>query len=44
MKKENADCIVPVLNVTDTVIYETNTINRDNVKLIQTLNFQILKS
>ena len=35
-EKENADCIVPVLNVTDTVIYETNTINRDEVKLIQT--------
>ena len=35
-EKENADCIVPVLNVTDTVVYETNTINRDNVKLIQT--------
>lgn len=35
-EKENADCIVPVLNVTDTVIYETNTINRDSVKLIQT--------
>ena len=35
-EKENADCIVPVLNETDTVIYETNTINRDSVKLIQT--------
>ena len=35
-EKENADCIVPVLNVTDTVIYESNTINRDYVKLIQT--------
>lgn len=35
-QKESADCIVPVLNVTDTVIYETNTINRDEVKLIQT--------
>ena len=35
-EKENADCIVPVLNVTDTVVYETNTINRDEVKLIQT--------
>ena len=35
-QKENADCIVPVLSVTDTVIYETNTINRDEVKLIQT--------
>lgn len=46
-EKENADCIVPVLNVTDTVIYETNTINRDNVKLIQTpqlSNTQILKN
>lgn len=35
-EKENAHCIVPVLNVTDTVVYETNTINRDEVKLIQT--------
>lgn len=35
-EKENANCIVPVLNVTDTVVYETNTINRDEVKLIQT--------
>ena len=46
-EKDNADCIVPVLNVTDTVIYETNTINRDNVKLIQTpqlSNTQILKN
>lgn len=35
-EKENADCVVPVLSVTDTVIYETTTINRDEVKLIQT--------
>ncbi len=35
-EKDNADCIVPVLNVTDTVVYEANTINRDLVKLIQT--------
>lgn len=35
-EKENADCIVPTLNVSDTVVYENNTINRDNVKLIQT--------
>lgn len=35
-EKENADCIVPTLNVTDTVIFQTNTINRDEVKLIQT--------
>jgi len=34
--RNNADCIVPVLNVSDTVIYEENTINRDDVKLIQT--------
>lgn len=35
-QKENGDCIVPVLNVSDTVIYNEETINRDNVKLIQT--------
>ncbi|MBS9782416.1 MAG: bifunctional 2-C-methyl-D-erythritol 4-phosphate cytidylyltransferase/2-C-methyl-D-erythritol 2,4-cyclodiphosphate synthase [Arcobacter sp.] len=35
-QKENADCIVPVLNVSDTVIYENKTINREKVKLIQT--------
>jgi len=35
-EKNNADCIVPILNVSDTVIYEEETINRDNVKLIQT--------
>ena len=35
-EKNNADCIVPILNVSDTVIYEEKTINRDNVKLIQT--------
>lgn len=32
----NADCIVPYLNVSDTVVYESNTIDRENVKLIQT--------
>lgn len=35
-EKEKADCIVPVLNVSDTVIYNEDTINRENVKLIQT--------
>lgn len=35
-ERENADCIVPVLNVSDTVVYNNETINRDNVKLIQT--------
>ena len=34
--RNNADCIVPILNVSDTVIYEENTINRSDVKLIQT--------
>ncbi|AXH08569.1 bifunctional 2-C-methyl-D-erythritol 4-phosphate cytidylyltransferase/2-C-methyl-D-erythritol 2,4-cyclodiphosphate synthase [Malaciobacter halophilus] len=34
--KNEADCIVPVLNVADTVVYENETINRDKVKLIQT--------
>lgn len=34
--RTKAECIVPVLNVSDTVIYEEETINRDNVKLIQT--------
>lgn len=34
--KQKADCIAPVLNVTDTVIHNNITINRDDVKLIQT--------
>lgn len=34
--KIKADCIIPVLNVSDTVTFEKNTINRDEVKLIQT--------
>jgi 2-C-methyl-D-erythritol 4-phosphate cytidylyltransferase/2-C-methyl-D-erythritol 2,4-cyclodiphosphate synthase len=45
-EKKNADCIVPILDVTDTVIYENETINRNSVKLIQTpqlSNTQILK-
>lgn len=44
--KDNADCIVPVLNVSDTVIFNEKTINRDEVKLIQTpqlSNTHILK-
>jgi len=42
-EKENADCVVPTLNVTDTVIYENNTINRDLVKLIQTPQLSLTK-
>ncbi|MCP4970086.1 MAG: bifunctional 2-C-methyl-D-erythritol 4-phosphate cytidylyltransferase/2-C-methyl-D-erythritol 2,4-cyclodiphosphate synthase [Arcobacter sp.] len=34
--KDQADCIVPTLDVSDTVIYKDDTINRDEVKLIQT--------
>jgi 2-C-methyl-D-erythritol 4-phosphate cytidylyltransferase/2-C-methyl-D-erythritol 2,4-cyclodiphosphate synthase len=34
--KEKADCIVPYLNVSDTVVYGDETINRDDVKRIQT--------
>lgn len=34
--KDKADCIVPYLPSSDTVVYESETINRDDVKLIQT--------
>jgi len=34
--KLDADCIVPYLNVTDTIVYMDETINRDLVKRIQT--------
>ena len=47
LQRENANCIVPALNITDTVIYENDTINREKVKLIQTpqlSNTQILKN
>jgi len=35
-KRESADIVVPYLNVHDTVVFKGNTINRDDVKLIQT--------
>jgi 2-C-methyl-D-erythritol 4-phosphate cytidylyltransferase/2-C-methyl-D-erythritol 2,4-cyclodiphosphate synthase len=35
-KKSNADCIVPYLNVTDTIVYDNKTIDRDLVKRVQT--------
>jgi 2-C-methyl-D-erythritol 4-phosphate cytidylyltransferase/2-C-methyl-D-erythritol 2,4-cyclodiphosphate synthase len=44
--KEKATCIVPILNVSDTVIYKNETINREDVKLIQTpqlSNTEVLK-
>ena len=33
---DKAECIVPTLNVSDTVIYDKETIDREKVKLIQT--------
>jgi len=44
--KDKASCIVPTLNVSDTVTFKNETINRDDVKLIQTpqlSNTKILK-
>jgi len=35
-QKSSSDCIVPYLKVTDTIVYENETINRDEVKRIQT--------
>ncbi|WP_297482694.1 bifunctional 2-C-methyl-D-erythritol 4-phosphate cytidylyltransferase/2-C-methyl-D-erythritol 2,4-cyclodiphosphate synthase [Sulfurimonas sp.] len=35
-EKSNYDCIVPYLKVTDTVVYENATIDREKVKRIQT--------
>ena len=34
--KEKAPSIVPYLNVTDTIVYQNQTINRDDVKRVQT--------
>jgi len=34
--KGQSDCIVPYLNLTDTIVYENQTIDRDKVKRIQT--------
>lgn len=45
--KSNADCIVPTLDVSDTVVFKNETINRDEVKLIQTpqlSNSEVLKN
>jgi len=45
--KNNADCIVPALSVSDTVVYDKETIDRDQVKLIQTpqlSNSEVLKN
>lgn len=34
--KDSSDCVVPYLGVTDTIVYNGNTIDRDSVKRIQT--------
>lgn len=36
LKKGESDCIVPYLKVSDTIVYENETIDRDKVKRIQT--------
>ncbi len=36
LNKEKATCIVPYLNASDTIVYKDDTINRDDVKIIQT--------
>jgi len=35
-KKTDADCIVPYLKVTDTIVFDDNTIDREKVKRVQT--------
>ena len=35
-KKGDADCIVPALHVTDTIVYDNTTIDRQKVKRVQT--------
>lgn len=35
-KSSQADCIVPYLNVNDTIVYDGNTIDREKIKRIQT--------
>jgi 2-C-methyl-D-erythritol 4-phosphate cytidylyltransferase/2-C-methyl-D-erythritol 2,4-cyclodiphosphate synthase len=35
-QRETADCIVPILHVNDTIVYRDQTIDRDDVKRIQT--------
>ena len=35
-KRAKSDIVVPYLNVSDTVVYKENTIDRDRIKLIQT--------
>jgi len=34
--KESFDCVVPSINISDTIVYDNNTIDRNLVKIIQT--------
>ncbi len=43
-QKNKADCIVPYLKVTDTIVYQNNTIDRDKVKRIQTPQLSLTSS
>ena len=43
LNKEKASCIVPILDISDTVIFEEKTINRDKVKLIQTPQLSLVE-
>ena len=43
-KKGNSDCIVPYLNVSDTIVYDNNTIDRDKVKRVQTPQLSLTTS
>ena len=43
-KSNVADIVIPYLRVHDTVVYEKNTINRDEIKLIQTPQLSITNS
>ena len=42
-QKSKADCIVPYLKVSDTIVYKNETINRDEVKRIQTPQLSLTK-
>ncbi len=43
-KKGEADCIVPYININDTIVYEGDTINREQVKRVQTPQLSLTSS
>lgn len=44
LNKNKADCIVPFLQASDTIVYKNETINRDDVKIIQTPQLSLTSS